>query len=242
MQGRPCGFRVGERQRMVLDGAYFGTAREICCRGVYSAIPGFEIADSDVVVDLGANVGVFTTLAAIRGKRVVAVEAQSGFIGIIESNLKNNRCRDKASVALGLIGAGSGLFRERSERKAASHWGNEPPTLSLGEIIESYELEQIDFLKVDIEGSEFDLLSDAAGWLPRVRRLAMEVHLQYGDLRKIVRSLKTAGFEVRLVDNDQRVAPFLTDRNGYLFAKATSRSEPAIDEGAGREAGIEVRP
>lgn len=242
MQGRPCRFRVGERQWMLLDGAHFGAAREICCRGVYSAIPGFGIADSDVVVDLGANAGVFTTLAAIHGKRVIAVEAQSGFVRIIESNLENNRCRDKVSVALGLIGAGSGLFREGSERKAASHWGDEPPPLSLGKIIERYELEQIDFLKVDIEGSEFDLLSDAAVWLSRVRRLAMEVHLQYGDLRKIVRTLKAGGFEVWLVDNDQRGVPFLTGRNGYLFAKATSRGEAGIHERAGREPGIEARP
>ncbi len=242
MQGRPCRFRVGERKWMLLDGAHFGAAREICCRGVYSAIPGFEIADSDVVVDLGANAGVFTTLAAIRGKRVIAVEAQSGFVRIIESNLENNRCRDKVSVALGLIGAGSGLFREGSERKKASHWGDEAPPLSLCEIIERYELEQIDFLKVDIEGSEFDLLSDAAGWLSRVRRLAMEVHLQYGDLLDIVRTLKTAGFEVWLIDNDKRGLPFLTGRNGYLFAMATSRGEAAIHERAGREAGTEARP
>jgi len=242
MRGRACSFRVGERKWMMLDGVHFGAAREICCRGVYSAIPGFEIADSDVVVDLGANAGVFTTLAAIRGKRVIAVEAQSGFVRIIESNLKNNRCSDKVSVALGLIGAGSGLFRDESERKKASHWGDEPRTLSLYQIIERYELEQIDFLKVDIEGSEFDLMSDAIGWLSRVRRLAMEVHLQYGDLRKIVRTLKEAGFEVWLVDNDKRGVPFLTGCNGYLFAKATSRGEAAIHERAGREAGIEARP
>ena len=242
MRGRACSFWVGERKWMTLDGGHFGAAREICCRGVYSAITGFEIAYSDVVVDLGANAGVFTTLAAIRGKRVIAVEAQSGFIRIIESNLEDNRCRDKVSVALGLIGAGSGLFRDGSERKKASHWGDEPLRLSLCEIIERYELEQIDFLKVDIEGSEFDLMSDAGGWLSRVRRMAMEIHLQYGDLRNIVRTLKKAGFEVWLVDNHQRVVPFLTGCNGYLFAKATSRGQGTMHEQAERPPVIDARP
>src|SRR5712664_322583 len=50
-------------QNIFLDGALFGGAREIYGRKVYFALPDFRLRSTDVVVDLGANAGVFTVLA-----------------------------------------------------------------------------------------------------------------------------------------------------------------------------------
>ena len=219
MHGKTCVFNVDGRHRIILDGAFFSVAREIYCRRVYFAAPHFEIRENDVAVDLGANSGVFTTLAALCGRQAIAVEAQSGFHPIIERNLARNNVFSKAMIEIGMVGANTGIISNPSNRQNASHWGAEPPVLSLSDMIRQHNLDRIDFLKVDIEGSEFDLFMRDTDWLPCVDKIAMEVHLDFGDVDHLVKVLRAVGFNVCLVDNEQNVVGHLSGPSGYLFAK-----------------------
>lgn len=204
-------------------GSVFSGAREMYCRRVYVAQRGFKIGPSDTVVDLGANIGLFTTLAAVYGKRVVAVEAQSGFLPFIEENLLRNGVRSKAVLHLGLVGGGSGVLS--AAHPEASHWGDPPPRTDMAALIERYDLATIDFLKIDIEGSEFDLFGVGArspgslSWLKRVRRIAMEVHPPYGDPRKLVHLLTDQGFQAWMTTNSGRRAASLNEPTGFIFAR-----------------------
>jgi len=219
MSGRRCRFRPFDRTMVELDGSYFSGAREIYCRGVYFALPGFDIRREDVCVDLGANAGVFTTLAARCGKKVIAVEAQSEFLPLIRQNLLRNHCLDKASVELGLIGSTTGILSDPGERKNCSHWGREAPVRSLPEVLGRHNVRRVDFLKIDIEGSEFGLFEGDCGWLKMVRRVAMEVHCRFGDANHLCARLENHGFRVWLVDNRQAVINRLNESSGYLFAR-----------------------
>jgi hypothetical protein len=98
MKESVCRFRVDRRKAFEIDGAYFSGAREIYYRGVHFALPGFDKQAEDISVDLHANVGLFTTIAASLGKRVITIEAQSGFIPLIHHNLRENHCSHKASI------------------------------------------------------------------------------------------------------------------------------------------------
>jgi len=219
MRKSMCRFRMGRGKALQIDGAYFSGAREIYCRRVYFAITGFDIWSEDISVDLGANVGLFTTLAASRGKKVISIEAQSGFIPMIGHNLRENHCSQKASVELGIVGSNKGLLSDPSARKKASHWVDEPRVLSLPELFRRHSITRVDFLKVDIEGSEFDLFSGDIGWLRKVEKIAMEVHPSYGEVSTIKSTLENAGFRVWLLDANQRRVTQLTQSSGYVFAK-----------------------
>jgi FkbM family methyltransferase len=238
MRGGVCHFRLPGGGAVTLDGKFFGIAKELYCRGVYFALPGFELGPDDCVVDLGAHVGGFTTLAAVSAKKVVCVEAQAGLLPVIESNLAANRCREKVAVEWGLVGAGTGLFSSPARRRAASHYVKEPPVIAVSELFARHGLERVDFLKVDIEGSEYDLFGGEAGWLKAVRRVAMEVHFDFGDPARLAARLERAGFEVWLMNNDQQVVTSFDRRHGedsgYIFAKrragdCAERPAPALD-------------
>ena len=64
--------------RLELDGRFFAGAREMYCRQVYFPTPAFSLNRNTFVVDLGANAGLFSILAALAGCKVIAVEAQAG--------------------------------------------------------------------------------------------------------------------------------------------------------------------
>ena len=222
MKDRTCRFTPLRGTTVDLDGCYFSGAREIYCRGVYFALPGFGIGRKDVSVDLGANAGVFTTLAALRGKKVIAVEAQSEFIPLIRQNLLRNHCLGKASVEFGLMGSTTGTLSDPAERKNCSHWGEEAPELSLPELLRRHDVTRVDFLKIDIEGSEFALFDGDCEWLKIVRKVVLEVHCRFGNVNSLRSRLENGGFQVWLVDNDQRVVSRLNESSGYLFARKPS--------------------
>jgi FkbM family methyltransferase len=217
MGTRVRAFRVGADVIRV-QGA-FGGAREIYGRKVYSAVRGFDLRPGEVVVDLGANTGLFTVLAARRCGRVVAVEAQSRFLEEIERNARLNACADRVTLVFGLLGAGSGLFGDPANLRAASHYALDPPRLSMRDVLQRGAIDRIDFLKVDIEGSEFGLLSGDVSWLDCVRRIAMEVHCGFGDPHALARCLEARGFTVQFLDNGGRSVEMLTESSGYLFAR-----------------------
>lgn len=176
---------------LTVQGAQFSGAREIMGTRVYFPDRRFCPESGDTVVDLGANVGLFTTFAARRGCRVIAVEAQSGFVPEIHRNLDLNDCREEVSVEVALMGAGAGLFADPAERSLSSHWGDEPQILVMDELMARHGFDTIDFLKIDIEGSEFALFRDASSWIGRVRRIAMEVHPGYGSEASLLQTLET---------------------------------------------------
>jgi len=222
MRGKVYTFRALGRQ-VRLEGSEFGLAREIYGRAVYFRPPEVILGPGDIVVDLGANVGVFTALASVVAGRVISVEAQSGFVDQIYENAARNGARDRVEVEFGLIGAGAGAFSDASVLHSASHFGAEPPTLTMPDLMRRHALDHIDFLKVDIEGSEFALFAGGSEWLASVDRMAMEVHPKFGDVDHLVTILRDAGFQADSFDYDRRAQSMAPHETRYILARRQER-------------------
>ena len=214
MAGRSWRFIVDGRD-VVFDGYSFGVARELYGRRPYFAAPGFGIRHGDAVLDLGANAGLFTILAARFGARVVAVEANPACLDLIRKNVRANGCDDDVEVELALVGGSSGVFGGEGRLALGTA---APPLLGVEEIVERHGLASIDFLKIDVEGAEFDVIDEAATWLSRVQRAALEVHPEHGDVARLVSALEGHGFEVALRDADLRPVERVPPPAGYLHA------------------------
>ncbi len=88
----------------------------------------------------------------------------------------------------------------------------------MDELLARFQISQVDLLKIDIEGSEFDLFR-TDGFLTNVRRLAMEVHPTHGDVLALRARVEERGFKVSLLDSEGQRTELLTgSRGGYLFA------------------------
>lgn len=209
--------------RVQVPGRFFGGARELYARQVYFAVPGFELRPNDVVVDLGANAGLFTVLAALRSKRVIAVEAQSGFHAEARRILELNRCEDKVAFEFGLIGPRAGVFADPTQLVSSSHFERKPPVVTMEELLDRHRVDHVGFLKCDIEGSEFDLFNTDSHWLYKVDRIAAEVHTEFGDHKQLADLLRSFGFQVTSLDSKLRPLSFPThDVSTYLFARRTA--------------------
>lgn len=227
MKGRQCHFTPLPGGSITLSGDYFSGAREMYCRRVYFRLPGFEIGRDDTVLDVGANRGLFTTMAAVYGRSVVAIEAQASMVAAIEENLVANDRFDSATVLVGLVGDSSGLLRTDEVKVDQRVWEERPPLLDIADVLRRHNVKSIDLMKVDIEGSEFALITPAAGWLTRVCRIVMEVHVATGgNIGELRRTLAAYGFNTWLTEaHSARIVDHIQGTGGYLFARRASSDQ-----------------
>lgn len=208
LDGREFTFDCRFADETIDDGTYaFGVVRELYVRDCYFRhhAPGTR-AKARTVLDLGANRGAFSAMMTPFAETIVSVEVNDSFVPVIRHNLDANGAKD-AHVVCAYVGAGGAV-------PAAP---GSVPTVSIPDLLNRHGIGRLDFMKMDIEGSEFAMYADPA-WLDRVAALSMELHPEFGDPAKIIDALRSRRFTVTLADENLHV---VTDpANAYfLYAR-----------------------
>ena len=187
----------------------FGIVREIYIRDCYLRWqPPSVYAGAKTVVDLGANRGAFSTLMTTQAAFIVSVECGEQYGPIIRHNMSENDFSGYA-IERAFIGGESGFI------------DSDAPKISMEELFRRHGIDSVDLMKMDIEGSEFELFA-SPDWLRRVRALSMEVHRQSGNPAEILRVLGRQGFTTIATDDDlQRVDD--PKRAGFIYAWRDNR-------------------
>jgi FkbM family methyltransferase len=173
------------------------TALQVLYKEVYISStytpPHFPaIQDHDVVIDLGANIGIFALYAASIAPtvRVHAFEPAAPSFALLQQNVALNKLSNilcyRCSVS-GMTGK-STLYLTNVSSTADTMIITRVPAhslmeaedvdcLSLDDLFLRCGIEHCNFLKVDVEGSEFNIFSSASReTLGRIDRVAMEYH------------------------------------------------------------------
>jgi FkbM family methyltransferase len=171
--------------------------------------------DDPVILDCGANIGI----SAIHYKRifpkarVTSFEPDPNACTLLRRNLIANEIHDVEVVqkALWTSNGEGDFFSEGADAGrlvAKSHELNHLTTLTpTGQqcTVETVRLvdylanEEIDFIKLDIEGAETEVILDSADLLERVRAMVIEFHLMTStprDLATLLEALANAEFHV----------------------------------------------
>ncbi|MBK9099374.1 MAG: FkbM family methyltransferase [bacterium] len=181
-------------------GQVFSSIREIWVRKVYLKDDFVIIPDEGILVDLGANVGSFTmqALSNSRSCKVIAVEPNAEFNRLFLRQIELNNFTTRVTLQRYFIGSSSETQMEML--KSSEIFGAE--FISQQKFIELNNLQSIDFLKCDIEGSEFDFINDTS-LLEITKQLAIEIHDHAGDRKKFISRLQELGFEIGPIRNDK---------------------------------------
>lgn len=202
--------------------------KEVYRKSVYNPSGFPAIKPNDIVIDLGANIGIFTLYAAgiAPTVQVHAFEPASRSFALLQQNIKANslsnvhcyRCSVSARVGqdtLYIASTGSTADTMISSRIPVQGMllAEHVDCLSLDELFAFCRIDICNFLKVDVEGSEFDIFSAASpGTLQKIERIAMEYHeMGCGQGQQLVYLLQTAGFRVDL-------RPELNSDRGMIYA------------------------
>jgi FkbM family methyltransferase len=190
----PFSLRFGKARAKLVAECVLTGVRETWVRDGYLGAGFLKIPPNATVVDLGSNMGGFSTLALGHdpGVRVIAVEADPEQLPRLQRNLELNRWTGRVNVINAFIGAQT-CIQQQMAREVRFHG---VPTLSEEALLERVG-SRIDFLKCDIEGSEFALFRQGSKLIEAADQIAMELHPHAGDVDSIIQQLKAAGFETR---------------------------------------------
>ncbi|HVT87580.1 MAG TPA: FkbM family methyltransferase [Tepidisphaeraceae bacterium] len=197
----PC--RYGKARAKLTGVQAISGIRELWVRDVYLNRGFLKIVPNSIVLDLGANMGNFTMLALAHGPdvRVVSVEPVSSNREKLLAQLEANNWTDRVRICPNFVGAKT-AYQEQLQADAQTPGAN---FITEDELIQQYGLERIDFLKCDIEGSEFELLGPNSRLLAMARQIAIELHGHAGDPRKFIEMLRFKGFEIGTGDHNSEV-------------------------------------
>jgi FkbM family methyltransferase len=162
------------------------------------------IADPRLILDLGANIGLTMAdfAAGYPRARVVGIELDDVNAELARRNTAPwaGRCKvvraavwpeDGETSYFPWPGGTSGYRAVRGAPEGAVR----VRAVSLTTLLEEHG--DVDYLKIDIEGTERDLLREATGWAPRVRSLKVEVHKPY-TVAECEADLRRLGFRTRI--------------------------------------------
>ena len=178
--------------------------REVLLRREYSPDASWLPRESNVVVDVGANAGVFAIDAARRvGPRgkVLAVEPNPAPLRRLIANARANGCLGTIAI-LGVAvaettGRGSLLLRGSNTTTGrvvcAESGEGDVDTVTLDQLTTEHDIERIDIMKIDVEGGEVGVLKGGSATLTRTRRVVLEVE-DNDAMAEVTRLLALAGF------------------------------------------------
>jgi FkbM family methyltransferase len=160
-----------------------GTSDMASFQGVFDGAYALELpTEPRLIFDLGANVGYASVYFALRwpGARVLAVEPEASSVALARRNVASF---PQVEVVEGAVWPRPG--RLQLEDVGKGYWGlrvrvsHEPGgvrAVTIQELLERAGAEWVDFVKIDIEGSELELFSEETDWLGAVGVLMLELH------------------------------------------------------------------
>lgn len=201
-------------QKVEVNPEVLQVQQEIEIDGIYEKF--FPISEGDLVVDIGAHVGVFTRKAARVASKVYALEPDPLFF----KDLQKQAC-DKIIV----INKGISDVTRKAKMISDGHAnavgdvGVDIELVNFKDVLKEYGIKKIDFLKVDCEGGEYPLFIEHTEWLAKnCTKIAGEFHIHSDEHRKrivhVLDLFDQAGIKYALTTIDG-----MTISNEHLFSK-----------------------
>jgi FkbM family methyltransferase len=153
----------------------------------------FEVAP-ETIMDAGAYTGLSTAYFAVRypGAKIIAIEPSEDNFALLVRNVSQlenvhaiNAALWSEPGSLVLTDPGRdywGLTVQESDTSTSADQADslvsssKVDALTISDLMSDYEVDRVNLLKLDIEGSEKEVFSNARPWIDRVDAISIELH------------------------------------------------------------------
>lgn len=168
------------------------------------------------IMDIGAHVGIFSIYAHPFAKKIYAVEPSTEHFMALQQNIVANELDKVEAIQLAVGNEIKQIeFFNNPNNKTMNSakpagwqegWGKERvQQVTLEKLFEDNKIEHVDFMKLDIEGNEFDVIcgSGFEKVAPKIDMILTETHKWANrHPNQIIEGFKNNGFEVQQIQND----------------------------------------
>jgi FkbM family methyltransferase len=184
---------------------------------------GFEIKETDLIIDVGAHIGLFTLYASQNCKNglVYAFEPMPDNFTMLESNVMINNLQNIQldNSAVSESSANMILYKNKDESGHSKFIQSENPisvpSKSLNDLFDKNNIKVCNLLKLDCEGAEYEIIDslDVKNF-KLIEKIIIEYHMADTHpelLENLKNKLKSNSFEIS-------IEPLFQDI-GFLYAK-----------------------
>ena len=183
---------------------------------------GFDINDSDIVIDIGAHIGLFALFASqfCKQGKIFCFEPIKENYELLVENINYNKIKniipfnfavskesDSVKIFLNDDYSGHSMFLETNNFVIVK-------SKSLLDIFSENNIQECNFLKLDCEGAEYDIINSLpSDFLNKIKKSVIEYHLADTHpklLEQLIKKLRKCSFIVN-------TRPLFSDI-GFLFA------------------------
>lgn len=177
-----------------------------------------RFAPDDVFLDIGANVGRYSILAAAaRGCRTIAIEPFSVNVDALSTNVRLNGLADRVTVLRAAMsdatGEGTLSFGSRKPGSAQQHFqmtsgatnSETVPGYRLDDLVSQGRIPIPTHIKLDVDGGEHRLIDGMTRTLadPRLKSIRIEIRIDEPGNRAALDRVRGHGFEC-VIDDDTK--------------------------------------
>ena len=157
-----------------------------------------SINNESIVVDVGAHVGGYTIRACKKVKQVISIEPYGASAEILKQNIKLNSCNNVYILQKAISDRkGYGRLKIYPGQEAMSTLNEDGniivETDTLDNIIQDLGINRIDFLKIDIEGSEAVAIRGMKYTLKITKNIMIEVR---PETEYVIKEIEKNSFKV----------------------------------------------
>ncbi len=207
-----------------------GTSRELYIYGIHEPVSSLlffeEIKESDVVIDIGANVGYYVLIecSLIKDKgKVIAIEPDPRSRRLLQMNIERNGYSERVQVLPVAVGAErkkDKMLLGKSFNLSKLNYLPEEKINGGEKIVDKLPLDEIilnelriDVIRMDIEGYEFEAINGMIGTLTkfRPRLLLLELHPipSQQSMQSFFELMDNLGYELKWVMSRQLMKAIL---------------------------------
>ncbi len=146
-----------------------------------------DLPASGVIIDIGAHIGAFALRAntLFPTHRILAFEPVADNFKLLKKNIAINGCLDIEPIQAAITGSERHLRLYLSKDNTAGHSQHIQPhrgvvdasAIPVAQLFAQYAVEQVALLKIDCEGSEYDILKHLTpAQFAKIHHLCLEYH------------------------------------------------------------------
>lgn len=184
---------------------------------------GFDINKNDIVIDVGAHIGLFTLYASqfCTDGKIYSFEPMKENYELLSENIKSNNLKQVEIFNLAVSNSnqeinlyinddesGHSMFSESNHSTTVN-------SISLQKFFDEKNIERCNFLKLDCEGAEYEIIKHLpTSYLQKIDKMVIEYHMADSNPELLIELKKNLSknnfkFEIKTLFSDI----------GFLYAK-----------------------
>jgi FkbM family methyltransferase len=193
-------------------------------------VPGFSIKKEDIVIDIGAHIGLFSLFASqyCKNGKIFSYEPIEKNYNILKENINLNQIKNIIPFNFAVSNQLNKLkiFIDSNDDSAHSILNSgknfiEVNSITIESIFDQNKIEKCNLLKLDCEGAEYQIIeSIPKEYFSKIEKMIIEYHFASENLKlykKLIQNLKNNFFKIKIEK--------ISDDIGMIYAVNTKNNK-----------------